>query len=89
MSSINEASVVKEKSVKRLVCARQNKFNLMGGKEDNQCQLNNAERQDALKFIRNGFFMVDLAGYYDGLELGSPKVGMLLSGAETEIFCSL
>jgi hypothetical protein len=55
MGSIKEASVVKEKSVKRLVCARQNKFNLMGGKEDNQCQLNNAERQDALKFIRNGF----------------------------------
>jgi hypothetical protein len=89
MGSIKEASVVKEKSVKRLVCARQNKFNLMGGKEDNQCQLNNAERQDALKFIRNGFFMVDLAGYYDGLELGSPKVGMLLSDAETEIFFSL
>ena len=55
MGSIKEASVVKEKSVKRLVCARQIKFNLMGGKEDNQCQLNNAERQDALKFIRNGF----------------------------------
>ena len=55
MGSIKEASVVNEKSVNRLVCARQIKFNSRGGKEGNQCQLNNAERQDALKFIRNGF----------------------------------
>jgi hypothetical protein len=32
MGSIKEASVVKEKSVKRLVFARQNKFNLWGKK---------------------------------------------------------
>jgi hypothetical protein len=55
MGSIKEASVVNEKSVNRLVCARQIKFNSRGKKEGNQCQLNNAERQDALKFIRNGF----------------------------------
>jgi hypothetical protein len=33
MGSIKEASVVKEKSVNRLVCARQNKFNLRGEKK--------------------------------------------------------
>jgi hypothetical protein len=55
MSSINEASVVKEKSVNRLVCARQNKFNLRGEKEDNQSRLNNAERQDALSSLEMGF----------------------------------
>jgi len=33
MGSIKEAIVVKEKSVKRLVFARQNKFNLMGEKK--------------------------------------------------------
>ena len=33
--------------------------------------------------------MVGLVGYYLRLELGSPKVAMLLSDAETEIFLSL
>jgi hypothetical protein len=33
--------------------------------------------------------MLGLAGYYLRLELGSPKVAMLLSDAETEIFLSL
>ena len=55
MGSIKEASVVKEKSVNRLVCARQNKFNSRVGKEDNQSRLNNAERQDALSSLEMGF----------------------------------
>ena len=33
--------------------------------------------------------MIGLVGYYLRLELGSPKVAMLLSDAETEIFLSL
>jgi hypothetical protein len=57
-NALNKWSVLK-----KLVYTRRNKFKLRGKNEDNQCQLSNAERQDALKFIRNGFFVVGLAGY--------------------------
>jgi hypothetical protein len=57
-NALNKWSVLK-----KLVYTRRNKFKLRGKNEDNQCQLSNAERQDALKFIRNGFLMVGLAGY--------------------------